>query len=59
MLLPELKKLKEQLEDGKKSIDINEEKLLEELKVLENTERYVQESVSLSSGVCPTCGRSI
>lgn len=59
MLLPELKNLKEQLEEGKENVDIDIEKLLEELNALENVKCHVQESLSLSSKVCPTCGRSI
>lgn len=59
MLLPELKNLKEQLENGNERITIDKEKLLEELTTLENVKCYVQESLSLSSKVCPTCGRSI
>lgn len=59
MLLPELKNLKEQLEEGKENVNIDKEKLLEELTALENVKVYVRESLSLSSKVCPTCGRSI
>ena len=59
MLLPELKKLKDQLEEDKNNVNIDKEKLLEELTALESVTGYVQESLSLSSKVCPTCGRSI
>lgn len=59
MLSQELKKLKEQLEAGKESINIDKEKLLEELTDLENMQEYMQESLSLSSKVCPTCGKRI
>lgn len=58
MLTPELKKLKEHLE-GKQS-GINKENLLKELIVLDTIElQALFESLSMSSGVCPTCGKKL
>lgn len=61
MLMPEMKKLKDYLEGGSKNFD--EEKLLKELKILENKPseyfKSINESLSMSSGVCPTCGRKV
>ncbi len=58
MLSPELKKLMIQLENDE-PISIDQEKALQELKILDGAEEYVQESLSLSSKVCPTCGRRL
>lgn len=56
MLTPELQKLKEYLEGTRDGV--NKKKLLEELKLLDETEmEALFESLSLSSGVCPACGR--
>ena len=57
MLTGELKKLKENLEGGNNSID--ERKLLKELQYLDRELKYLNESVSLSSGVCPACGKPV
>lgn len=58
MLLPELKKLKFQLENGE-NITVDKEKLLKELQELENVKAVIQHSLSLSGKLCPTCGRRI
>lgn len=58
MLSTELKKLMTQLENGEQ-ISINRIKTLQELRALDEVEEYVQESLSLSSEVCPTCGRRL
>lgn len=58
MLSTELKKLMTQLENDE-PISINREKAFQELKTLDGVEEYVQESLSLSSKVCPTCGRRL
>lgn len=55
MLSPELKKLKEKLEG--KSVNIDENRLLEELIELDVVP--LNESLSLSSNVCKTCGRPL
>ncbi len=58
MLTPELKKLKEYLEG--KHITIDREALLEELHKLDNSDvKSFLESLSLSSDVCPACGRKL
>ena len=54
MLLPELKKIKMQLEEGKNNIDFDKEQLLAELNELDKIEELLQESVGL-----PTCGRRL
>lgn len=59
MLLPQLKKLKMQLEEGKNNIDIDNEQLLAELNELDGIEEILQESLSLSTKICPTCGRRL
>ena len=58
MLSPELYKLKIQLEAGV-NMEINEEELLVELQNLDSIEGHLQESLSLSGKVCPTCGRGL
>lgn len=57
MLGPELTKLKEDLEAREQNI--NTERLLAELNELENVDDCLNESLSLSQNVCPTCGRSL
>lgn len=57
MLAPELTRLKENLEAGKQNENINVDRLLAELKDLEKVSYHLYESLSLSQGVCPTCGR--
>lgn len=59
MLSPELKKLMHDLENGNDNIRINAEAMLEELHALNEVEEILQESLSLSGKVCPTCGRSL
>ena len=59
MLSPELKKLMHDLENGVDNIAINAEAMLKELYELDEVEEILQESLSLSSKVCPTCGRSL
>ncbi len=59
MLSPQLERLKIQLEEGKDNIDIDKEKLLHELSELALIEGILQESLSLSTRVCPTCGRRL
>ncbi|MFR5632700.1 MAG: hypothetical protein ACLUFH_06895 [Monoglobales bacterium] len=59
MLAPELTKLKEDIEAGEKEIKINRDRLLVELRELENIEGYLYESLALSQYVCPTCGRRL
>lgn len=59
MLLPELKKIKMQLEEGKNNIDFDKEQLLAELNELDKIEELLQESVGLSKAVCPTCGKKL
>ena len=58
MLTPELQKLKDFLEGSRKSID--EQALLRELHELDRTEmKALDESLSMSTSVCPTCGRAL
>lgn len=59
MLLPQLEKLKMQLEEGKNNIDVDNEQLLAELNELDGIEEILQESLSLSTKICPTCGRRL
>ena len=59
MLSPELKKLMHDLENGNDNIRINAEAMLEELHALYEVEEILQESLSLSGKVRPTCGRSL
>ncbi len=58
MLSTELKKLMIQLENDE-PISIDRKKILQELRALDEVEEYFQESLSLSSEVCPTCGRRL
>lgn len=58
MLSTELKKLMTQLENGD-PISIDRKKALQELSALDEADEYFQESLSLSSKVCPTCGRRL
>lgn len=63
MLTPELKKLREYLAEDKRmdidiDMDIDRVALLEELDELNDLRGYF-ESLSLSGGVCPTCGRKL
>ena len=58
MLAPELKRLKEQLENNENLV-VNPQKLLEELKELDDTPTYLTHSLSISGKVCPTCGRRL
>jgi hypothetical protein len=55
MLSTELQKLKEKLEG--KSVEINRDKLLSELRTLEI--ESLNESLSLSNKVCKSCGRKL
>ena len=57
MLSPQLKKLKTQLEEGMNEIDIDKEELLAELNEMDAIEGVLLESLSLSTRVCPTCGK--
>ena len=59
MLSPQLKKLKIQLEEGKTSIDIDKKELLAELNEMEAIDGVLLESLSLSTKVCPTCGKRL
>lgn len=59
MISPELRKLMYDLENGVRNIEINAEAMLEELHKLDEVEGILEESLSLSSKVCPTCGRSL
>ncbi len=58
MLPPELKKLMEDLEDNKE-IYLDREKLLGELHGLDDNIQHMNESLSMSSKVCPRCGRPL
>lgn len=58
MLSTELKNLMTQLENGEQ-ISIDRIKTLQELRALDEVKEYFQESLSLSSEVCPTCGRRL
>ena len=58
MLTPELQKLKEYLEGTRNGID--KAKLLRELDDLDKSEmKALFESLSVSSGLCPACGRKL
>ncbi|MEL7659909.1 hypothetical protein [Acetobacterium wieringae] len=58
MLSEELSKLKVRLEG--KTVEIDMERLLVELKELEKKDKFpLLESLSPSDGVCPTCGRKL
>lgn len=59
MLSPHLKKLKTQLEEGMNEIDIDKEELLAELNEMDAIEGVLLESLSLSTRVCPTCGKRL
>ena len=59
MLSPELKKLLNDLRNGTGHIEIDREKIQEELENLDKTPGYIQQSLSLSKDVCPTCGRRL
>ena len=59
MLSPQLKKLKTQLEEGMNEIDIDKEELLAELNEMDAIEGVLLESLSLSTRVCPTCGKRV
>lgn len=58
MLTPQLKILKMKLE-GRDNVHIDKKALLVELNKLETNENSLQESLSLSTKVCPTCGRRL
>lgn len=59
MLSPQLMKIKKQLEEGKTGIVFNKDELLDELNEMEAIEGILQESLSLSTKVCPTCGKRL
>lgn len=61
MLSPQLRKIKIQLEEGATNIDIDKEELLAELNEMEAIQGVLLEieSLSLSTKVCPTCGRRL
>lgn len=61
MLSPELKKLMISLENGNTPEQIDPKALLRELQNLDEimTWEPIQESLSLSSAVCPRCGRKL
>lgn len=59
MLSPQLKKLKTQLEEGMNENDIDKEELLAELNEMDAIEGVLLESLSLSTRVCPTCGKRL
>lgn len=59
MLAPQLKKLKIELEEGGKKFDCDREELLAELNELDEINTKFQESLALSTKVCPTCGRRL
>lgn len=59
MLSPQLMKIKRQLEEGKTGIVFDKEELLAELNEMEAIEGVLQESLSLSTKVCPTCGKRL
>ncbi len=59
MLSPQLRKLKIQLEAGREQIDIDKEQLLKELNELDEIKGILQESLALSTKVCPTCGKRL
>ncbi len=54
-----VKKIKIQLEEGKTNIDIDKEELLAELNEMEAIQGVLLESLSLSTKVCPTCGKRL
>ena len=59
MLSPELKKLLNDLQTGEPNIKINREKIRIELEILDNTPYIMRHSLSMSTRVCPTCGREL
>lgn len=59
MLSPELKKLLNDLQAGEPNIRINREKIRIELETLDNTPFILKHSLSMSTRVCPTCGREL
>ena len=58
-LTPELNKIKEQLEAGKTNVEIDSERLLLELKGLEEANVILHESLALAKDTCPTCRRPL
>ena len=59
MLSPELKKLLNDLRAGESNIRIDREKIQAELETLDNTPVFLKLSLSMSTRVCPTCGREL
>ena len=59
MLSPELKKLLNDLRAGESNIRIDREKIQAELETLDNTPVFLKHSLSMSTRVCPTCGREL
>lgn len=59
MLSPELRKLLTNLRAGEANIVIDREKLQAELEDLDKIPTHLQHSLSMSTNVCPTCGRKI
>lgn len=58
MLTPELRKLMKNLENNNIfDKNINSKELLKELRTLD--EKPINESLSMSENVCPTCGRAL
>ena len=58
MLSPELRKLMKTLENNNIfDKNINSKELLKELRTLD--EKPINESLSMSENVCPTCGRAL
>mgnify|MGYP001623800494 FL=1 len=58
MLSPELRKLMKNLENNNIfDKNINSKELLKELRTLD--EKPINESLSMSENVCPTCGRAL
>ena len=52
-----LKKLLNDLQTGGSNIRIDREKIQAELEALDNTPVFLKHSLSMSTRVCPTCGR--
>lgn len=59
MLSPELKKLLNDLQAGESNIKIDREKIQTELEALDKTRGVLRHSLSMSTKVCPTCGRPL
>lgn len=59
MLSPELRKLFNNLRAGEANTVIDWEKLQAELEDLDKVPTHLQDSLSMSTNVCPTCGRKI